>query len=101
MAAVAKGEGKETAAGCKLRLVGCRRDGGTKPWWRDQAMLAAGSGHKVWSQLCSTKTAPVAAWLQPAEQSVLQVGKKRRHQKDPKTLYVRLIFKREFTCVVC
>lgn len=43
-------------------------------------MVAAGSGHKFWSQVCSTKTAPVATWLEPAEQSMLQVGSK----EDPR-----------------
>lgn len=91
---MAEGEGKETAAGCKLRLVGCRLG------WRDQAMVAACNGHKFWSQVCSTKTAAVAAWLQAAEQSVLQVGSKEDPRKSQNSLYVWLIIKREFTCVV-
>lgn len=64
-------------------------------------MVAAGNGHKFWRQVCSPKTAPVAAWLQPAEESVLQIGSKENPRKGPKnSLYVWLIFKREFTCVV-
>lgn len=53
-------------------------------------MVAAGNGHKFWSHVCSTKTASVAAWLQPAEQSVLQVGSKENPRKGPKNLFVHV-----------
>lgn len=88
-AAVAKGEGQEAAAGCKLRLVGCRLAAG--------GMEGPSHGScRQWAQGLE----PVAAWLQPAEQSVPQVGSKEDPRKTQKSLYVWLIFKRELTCVV-
>lgn len=87
---MAKGEGKEAAAGCKLRLVGCR--------------LAAGGmegpshgGCRQWAQGLE----PVAAWLQPAEQSVPQVGSKEDPGKTQKLFVcVANIQKRVNLCYV-
>lgn len=71
------------AEACRLQ-GGSWRDGGTEPWWL-QAM-----GTSLGATSALTKTASVAAWLQPAEQSVLQVGSKENPRKGPKNLFVHV-----------
>lgn len=88
-AAVAKGEGKEAAAGCKLRLVGCRLAAGGMEGPSHGGCRQWAQGLELWQLGCSqqNKVCP-------------RLEAKKTLERPKNSLYVWLIFKRELTCVV-
>lgn len=97
-AAVAKGEGKEAAAGCKLRLVGCRMAAGGMEGPSRGGCRQMGTSFGARSVLPELQLWQLGCSQQNKVCSRLEA--KKTLQRPKNFLYAWLIFKRELTCVV-